>query len=71
VVNLNVWAKFHYGDIHDRASMKQPFEQELLELINHHSAQIDVTKDVPESAFSAVIHLRLTDSAEESCARCK
>jgi UDP-glucose 4-epimerase len=50
--NLNPAAKFYQADIRD-AGLKNIFEEEKPEIVNHHAAQMDVRRSVADPLFDA------------------
>jgi UDP-glucose 4-epimerase len=55
--NLNPKAKFHLGSILDREFLRQVFECEKPDAINHHAAQMDVRRGVKEPIFDASVNI--------------
>ena len=51
--NINPEAKFYLADICDREKLKEIFETEKPDYVNHHAAQMDVRKSVEEPVFDA------------------
>lgn len=54
--NINPKAKFYHMDIQDEA-VKEVFQQEKFDVINHHAAQMDVRKSVADPKFDARINV--------------
>jgi UDP-glucose 4-epimerase len=55
--NLNPKARFHRGNIMDRAFLEHVFQQEKPEVINHHAAQMDVRRGVREPVLDASLNI--------------
>jgi len=53
--NINPEAKFYELDLHDPA-LKQVFDVERPEVVNHHAAQIDVRRSVADPAYDAEVN---------------
>ncbi|MCK4308331.1 NAD-dependent epimerase/dehydratase family protein, partial [candidate division WOR-3 bacterium] len=51
--NINHSAKFYPANICDRETMKEIFESEKPDYVNHHAAQMDVRKSVEDPIFDA------------------
>ena len=51
--NINPQAKFYCADIRDRDAIRQIFEQERPDYVDHHAAQIDVRKSTDDPIFDA------------------
>ena len=51
--NINPEAKFYLANICDREKMKEIFESEKPDYVNHHAAQMDVRKSVEDPIFDA------------------
>lgn len=66
--NLNPNARFYEMDIRDPA-VREVFEQERPEVVNHHAAQMDVRKSIHDPLFDADVNilgsLRLIELARE------
>lgn len=54
--NLNPKAKFYHLDIRDE-SIKDVFEAEKPDFVNHHAAQMDVRRSVAEPLFDASVNI--------------
>jgi len=55
--NINPKAKFYKLDIRDLESLKEIFEKEKPEIVNHHAAQIDVRKSLKDFLFDAEVNI--------------
>lgn len=55
--NIPQGAKFYQTDICELKALEEIFEKEQPELVNHHSAQIDVRKSVAEPVFDARVNI--------------
>ena len=55
--NINKKARFYEADITDSARLKEIFEKEKPDIVNHHAAQIFVTKSVSEPQFDAKVNI--------------
>ncbi len=55
--NLNLNAKFYQVSIMDYEKLKEIFEKEKPEVINHHAAQIDVRRSVQNPQYDANINI--------------
>ena len=55
-INLNPAAKFYECDIRDK-KLRQIFENEQPEIVNHHAAQADVRRSVAEPLYDADVNL--------------
>lgn len=51
--NIHKKTKFYCLDITDKAKLKNIFEAEHFDIVNHHAAQIDVRKSVSDPLFDA------------------
>lgn len=51
--NINPQAKFYCADIRDRDAIRQIFEEERPDYVDHHAAQIDVRKSTDDPIFDA------------------
>jgi len=56
--NLNPKAKFYETDIRDFDALKKIFEKENFEIINHHAAQMDVSRSVKEPIYDADVNIK-------------
>ena len=66
--NLNQKAKFYKMDIRDE-SLKDVFDKEKPELVNHHAAQMDVRKSVAEPIYDAQVNVLGSLNLLENCRR--
>ncbi|GAG77723.1 unnamed protein product, partial [marine sediment metagenome] len=55
--NINPNAKFYLADICDREKLKEIFEAEKPDYVNHHAAQIDVRKSVSHAVFDVTSNI--------------
>ena len=55
--NIPQGAKFYQLDICEQEALEEIFEKEQPELVNHHSAQIDVRRSVAEPVFDARVNI--------------
>ena len=55
--NVNPRAKFYRGDILDRAFVDSVFAKEKPEVLNHHAAQMDVSRAVREPVWDATVNI--------------
>lgn len=55
--NVNPRARFHQGDVRDRAFLDRVFAAEKPEIVNHHAAQMDVRRGVREPVFDASVNI--------------
>ena len=55
--NVNPRARFYEADIRDAAAMRNIFQQERPDYINHHAAQNDLRRAVCESVFDAEVNI--------------
>jgi len=64
--NLNKKAKFYKVDICDR-SLEEVFEEERVDIVNHHAAQVDVRKSIADPALDARVNIEGSLHILESC----
>ncbi|MFH1541088.1 MAG: SDR family NAD(P)-dependent oxidoreductase [Elusimicrobiota bacterium] len=69
--NINPKAKFYNADIKDEKKIKQIFENEKPDIVNHHAAQIDVRKSVANPILDAQINIIGTINLLENAVKCK
>ncbi|MEK7671869.1 MAG: NAD-dependent epimerase/dehydratase family protein, partial [Bacteroidota bacterium] len=50
-MNINPAAKFYEADIRDAVKVKEIFEKEKFDVMNHHAAQMDVRKSVEDPVY--------------------
>ena len=55
--NINKKARFYEADITDSARLKEIFEKEKPDIVNHHAAQAFVSKSVSEPQFDAKVNI--------------
>ncbi|MBC7328787.1 SDR family oxidoreductase [bacterium] len=55
--NINPKAKFYKLDIRDLEGLREIFEKEKPEIVNHHAAQIDVRKSLKDFIFDADVNI--------------
>ncbi|MHB9156039.1 MAG: NAD-dependent epimerase/dehydratase family protein [Endomicrobiales bacterium] len=55
--NVPVKARLYVADITDQGAIKEIFEKEKVEVVNHHAAQIDVRKSVADPSFDARVNI--------------
>jgi UDP-glucose 4-epimerase len=55
--NLNPKARFYEVDVRDSQGLRQVFESEKPEVVNHHAAQMDVRRGVREPIFDADVNI--------------
>jgi len=67
--NLNHSARLFEVDIRDEKKLAEIFERERPEAVNHHAAQIDVSKSVKDPSFDAQVNIIGSLSLLENCAR--
>ncbi len=68
--NLNKKAKFYNLDICDKA-LKEVFNKEGIDIVNHHAAQVDVRKSIADPAFDARINIEGSLNILENCRKYK
>jgi len=66
--NLNSKAKFYKMDIRDE-NLKDVFDKEKPELVNHHAAQMDVRKSVTDPIYDAQVNVLGSLNLLENCKR--
>lgn len=64
--NINPKAKFYQLDIRDE-KVKEIFEQEKFDIVNHHAAQMDVRKSVDDPMFDASVNIIGVLNLLENC----
>lgn len=64
--NINPKAKFYQLDIRDE-KVKEIFEQEKFDVVNHHAAQMDVRKSVEDPMFDASVNIVGVLNLLENC----
>lgn len=64
--NINPKAKFYQLDIRDE-KVKEIFEQEKIDVVNHHAAQMDVRKSVDDPMFDASVNVVGVLNLLENC----
>ncbi len=64
--NINPKAKFYQLDIRDE-KVKDIFEQEKFDVVNHHAAQMDVRKSVDDPMFDASVNVVGVLNLLENC----
>ena len=70
IENINPKAKFYQLDIQDQA-VKEIFETEKFDVVNHHAAQMDVRKSVADPVYDAQINILGTLNLLQNVVRCK
>ena len=65
--NINPAAKFCEADIRDAARVKEVFEQEKFDVMNHHAAQMDVRRSVEDPVFDASVNVLGVLTLLEQC----
>lgn len=55
--NLNPKARFYQVDVQDVAAVREVFQKERPEVLNHHAAQMDVRRSVADPVFDARVNL--------------
>ncbi|OGS01797.1 MAG: UDP-glucose 4-epimerase [Elusimicrobia bacterium RIFCSPLOWO2_12_FULL_59_9] len=55
--NVNPAARFYQMDIRDPQRLREVFERERPEVINHHAAQMDLRRGVQEPVFDAEVNI--------------
>jgi UDP-glucose 4-epimerase len=68
--NLNQGARFYEMDIRDPA-VRNIFEQERPEVVNHHAAQMDVRRSVADPLFDAQVNILGSLNLLECARRCE
>ncbi len=66
-MNINPAAKFCEADIRDAARVKEVFEQEKFDVMNHHAAQMDVRRSVEDPVFDASVNVLGVLTLLEQC----
>ncbi len=56
-MNINPAAKFYEADIRDAVKVKEIFEKEKFDVMNHHGAQMDVRKSVEDPVYDASVNI--------------
>ena len=56
-MNLNPRAMFHEVDLRDAVKVKEIFERERFDVVNHHAAQMDVRKSVDDPVYDASVNI--------------
>ncbi len=67
--NINPATNFYEADIRDAAKVKEIFEQERFDVLNHHAAQMDVRKSVEDPVYDASVNTLGALTLLECCAR--
>ncbi|MCC6173770.1 MAG: NAD-dependent epimerase/dehydratase family protein [Chloroflexi bacterium] len=65
--NLNPAARFYEADLRDRAALRQIFEAERPELVNHHAAQASVRRSMEDPVGDATINILGSLEVLEAC----
>lgn len=67
--NINPAAKFYEADIRDVAAVREIFEREKFDVLNHHAAQMDVRKSVEDPMYDASVNVIGALTLFENCVR--
>ena len=68
-MNLNPRAMFHEVDLRDAVKVKEIFERERFDVVNHHAAQMDVRKSVDDPVYDASVNILGMLTLLENCAK--
>lgn len=70
-MNINPAATFYEADIRDAARVREIFERERFDVVNHHAAQMDVRKSVEDPVYDASVNIIGVLTLLEACIRTK
>jgi UDP-glucose 4-epimerase len=67
--NINPAATFYEADIRDATTMREIFDREKPDVLNHHAAQMDVRKSVEDPMYDASVNVIGALTLFENCVR--